>query len=169
MNNNIIQKYIYDEDVEQYKINGWFIGKLPVSKETCIKISIANKGKTAHNKGKPCSEEQKTKISKTKTGVKMSDEARKNNSNGHKGLPGTNTDKIVINNGIVEKFIKEADLQYYKQQNWVLGRKDSTKCASVLGKILINNGIINKYIFPSEFDEYNINGWIKGKAGTKSK
>lgn len=49
------------------------------------KQSESHKGQIPHNKGIPCSEEQKKKISKKLTGLKQSEETKKKRSNSLKG------------------------------------------------------------------------------------
>ena len=162
-----VQKFIPDEIVAEYTSLGWVIGYLPKTKEHCANISKSKIGQPPPNKGIPCSDEQKKKISKTKTGVKMSKEARKNISDGHKGLPGTNTNKIKINNGTIEKFVDNDSIDVFISTGWYIGVVNPSSRASVTGKILINNGIINKYIVREEFNDYIIKGWNKGSFRSK--
>ena len=61
------------------------------SEETRRKLSEANKGKPAHNKGVPMSEEQKKKLSESKKNI--SDETRKKISEAKKGKPAPNKGK----------------------------------------------------------------------------
>ena len=61
------------------------------SEEARRKMSEANKGKPAHNKGVPMSEEQKKKLSESKKNI--SDEIRKKISEAKKGKPASNKGK----------------------------------------------------------------------------
>ena len=61
------------------------------------KLSDAHKGKSPSNKGKPCSEETKEKIRQQILGRKR------------------------INNGIVEKYVKEDELNDYLNNGFKLG------------------------------------------------
>ena len=73
------------------------------SDETKRKISDAKKGKTTWNKCKHHSEETKRKISEAQKGKILSEETKRKISEGSKGK---NKDRIWINNGIVNKFVK---------------------------------------------------------------
>ncbi len=162
-----VQKFIPDEIVDEYVSLGWVIGYLSRSKEHCANISKSKIGQPAPNKGIPCSDEQKKKISKTKTGVKMSKEARKNMSDSHKGLPGTTTNKIKINNGVDEKFVDKDALDSFISIGWSIGAANPSSRASVTGKILINNGSVDKYIFIEQFDLFHQEGWKRGSFRAK--
>lgn len=80
----LIAKYKSNKSKYGYNIeNGGHINC--VNESTKRKISIANKGRIAPNKGKPMSKEQKEKISKSSKGKIISIETRKKISKANKG------------------------------------------------------------------------------------
>jgi hypothetical protein len=80
------------------KLNGRY--GVEVSQSTRDKISAANKGKPAHNKGKPMSEEQKAKISVAKKGKKQNPEIVKRRAKAQTGLKRSDATKQKIKDGV---------------------------------------------------------------------
>ena len=86
-------------------------------------------------------------------------------------------DRMFINNGNVEKFIKKDELDNYLNSGYTIGRlpfnknhiknmSDSAKNRTgknSKGNIIINNGITEKRIFPDELNYYIKLGWVKGR------
>lgn len=99
----------------------------PLSQEALLKISKALKGRTSPNKGVPCSEEQKAKISATLMGKKHSDQRRKNISLAHIGQIAWNKGKnkltdeqrlsIKIDDRPVKVIAEEYDVNIYDIQD----------------------------------------------------
>ena len=74
--------------------------------------------------------------------------------------PNTNSGKIVLNNGIITKFVDKSELDKYLSEGWIKGKivKKSQK-----GRIRINNGIEEKFISVEEFENnYDKTIWKKG-------
>ena len=53
VNNKIINKRIYLEELETYLANGWLRGKKPLSEQHKLNIGLKSLGREAWNKGKP--------------------------------------------------------------------------------------------------------------------
>ena len=111
VNKNKINKMIPPDKINEYLSDGWNVGVYrseeskqkhrispmkgkKMSAESRLKMSLAKKGKPAHNKGIPQTEEVKKKISKTLTGFKHSKESRLKMSNSRKGKKQSEETKI---------------------------------------------------------------------------
>ena len=112
-----------------------------LTEETKRRISESTKGRTPWNKGLHWGEETKRKISETQKGRKLSEERRKNISEGHKGI-----------------FKGDKHPMYGKHHNEESKRKMSE---SSKGKHFYNNGVIN--VFRRECPEGFVKGRIKHK------
>ena len=96
-----------------------------VSEKTRLRLSIANKGRVSHNKGKPMSEEQKQKlrvafanspnrgdewrekISENRKGIKASDETKRHLSEIRKGHPVSEETRRKIGNAHLGKTVSK--------------------------------------------------------------
>lgn len=109
INNGSREKLVCASDIEAYLHDGWFRGAKPrkrvsPSEETRRKISLANKGREAHNKGKPS----------PLKGMKRTDDIRQSISSARTG-------GRWITNGVDTKYTHDAELP----EGWTYGR--STK------------------------------------------
>lgn len=105
---------------------------------------------------------------------KFSDDARKNISNGHKGLQVHNKNKICIFKDNIEKFIFKEELFTYLSTGWCEGRKPMTQEQKIKlskaqkgkkgmkGWKSMNNGKVNTRVHPDEYDNYKSQGWVDG-------
>lgn len=101
--------------------------------------------------GKPKSDEMKTKLARSKTGVKrppFSDEWKKSISLASKGRPKSEETK---------KRMSEVDRSYMKSDNWKESHSNAMK--KRIGKIFINDGSKNRIIFPEDLIPI---GWKRG-------
>lgn len=64
--------------------------------EAKLKMSLAKKGRPAHNKGKPMSEESKAKLSKSKSGKKLSEEHKQKISESGRGRKMSEEHKKIV-------------------------------------------------------------------------
>lgn len=90
------------------------------------------------------------------------------------GKPGTTTGRTKINNGVVEKFVFNEELDSFIQQGWIKGsnpnRKQtdySNRKGTTTGRIGINNGVNNKFIMEDELESYIQQGWYRGSKSNK--
>jgi len=124
------------------------------SEETRLLLSKALKGRIAHNKGIPMSEEQKFKLSNSLK--KAYSERPELSANISETISKRNFNCIWITNGVEDKFVDKDTLKMY--EGYTLGRsKISNK--SKTGYRFINNGIENRQIGP---DEEVPEGWLLG-------
>ena len=96
--NNSLSNLMYLTHSEHAKIHG-----KNMSEERKRKISEAKKGEKHPLYGKQLSEETKKKLSDSLKGHKVSEETKRKIRNSSKGL---NKDRIWINNGMINKFVK---------------------------------------------------------------
>jgi 5-methylcytosine-specific restriction endonuclease McrA len=87
------------------------------------KISERMKGKPAHNKGKPMSQEQKDKVSKALTGKKLSVTTRKKLSDSQKGRIFTQEDREKNRQGQYRRFEREIPGYRYEDDGRRIRRK----------------------------------------------
>lgn len=164
-----------------------------LSEETKTKISNNLKGKYCGENHpmyrKHHSEETKQKMSEAKKGKHLSEEHKRKISLSEKGrkhskeallkMAQTKTGRIIINNGINNKFIIPEDLNYYLSLGYVKGyicnrktRNNETKqkmSKATKGRVHINNGNICKFVKQEELQQYLSDGWKKGRLITKNK
>ena len=124
VNKNKINKMVPPNKINEYLLDGWDVGvyisaeskqKLrtspmkgkKMSAESKLKMSLAKKGKPAHNKGIPQTEEVKKKISKTLTGFKHSKESRLKMSNSRKGKKQSEESKIKRSKALMGHSVSE--------------------------------------------------------------
>ena len=88
---------------------------VPVSEETKIKISKTLTGRTA-------SEETRNKMSVSRTGLKHTESAKEKMRLATIGRESNSTNTIWINNGIINKRIKEEQLNEDSNKNFVKGK-----------------------------------------------
>ena len=113
MNDGIIEKLVMPYDIEKFIKAGWKLGFSESHRKNNSKAQI---GKTAHNKNKPMSEEQKSKLRKPKkegSGANMSAARRAGIKNGfivvwNKGIPSGRKGKPSGQKGIPRPGISNA-------------------------------------------------------------
>jgi len=148
INNGYIEKVITPEELQLYLDQGWIKKGLPKSKASIEKLSKRMKG-NQYNLGHKHSDETKLKMSKKGKGRKQSLEHMQNKSNSRKGyshseetrLKISNSRKnkvnsnesnkkrseslknrICINNGLIEKRIKEEEFIIYQSLGYIKGK-----------------------------------------------
>lgn len=158
--------------VEEKLNEGWILGLSPMRYEAF----------RFHQLGKPRTEEEKSKISATLTGKKKTAEHAKHISEGLKGRIVTDEmkkniskgtklamarpevkEKVSaglrnrhwINNGIINKTVKDYELNSYLEKGFVRGKLPCNRC-------WVNNGIIGKQVKAVELDSYLEKGFVKG-------
>ena len=72
--------------------------------------------------------------------------------------------KIVINNGVIEKYIYESDVEKYRDLGWVRGRCGVHEPPSQKGKIWVNDGVKNAMVNRDNIPD----GWHLGKIKKSS-
>lgn len=147
-------KYITDEKRQLLSLNN--LGHI-ISEETKQKISQANKGKPAYNKGIPMNEETKLKLSIAKTGTKLniSDEERKRRSDLIKEYMATHPRDLSGKNnphyGIsVPDEQKNRQSQKMKGRHWYNNGEISISAFEcpigfVPGRLNLNSGVVGVY------------------------
>ena len=156
----------------------------PVSEEAKQKISKANKGKTAWNKGKTgiYSEETKRKIGTRDHSLCWTEEMKKRQSEKLKGRPSPNKGKIMSEeekkkiSESVKKTFKERHISE-KLSKMFKGRISPNKgqkfgprpiqSEKMKNKVHMNNGNIAKMIDKELIEEYKSKGWILGRLKSK--
>ena len=66
--------------------------------------------------------------------------------------------RIVLNNGIMHKYVLPNELDKYLSNGWVKGEIEH----STLGRISVVKENKQRYVLPNELDKYLSNGWVKG-------
>lgn len=198
VNNGIKNKMILKQDLAKFLDEGWLLGgkKLNLTPEERINRQERNKqkkGKSNKNKGKIVihKNNQIKRINKNNlndylingwilggiTGKKVSLESRIKSSQSHKGKPGSNTGKILINNGKITKYIFKIDLEYWLNLGWKRGKLPITdahrkhlsealkgkEISWAKGSSYYTNGYKEKRIFESDVLYYISIGWRKGR------
>ena len=135
INNILVVKYIYEDYIQKYLDEGWFLGG------------------TNNIKGK-------IKINNTKINIYIDkSELQKYLDEGwiKGGLSNSSKGYVRIINKLKnkEKFINKSELQKYINKGWIRGSLHT-------GRIHINKNNIDKMIFKSELQKYLDEGWIKG-------
>lgn len=92
------------------------------SAEAKAKISATHKGKTNWHKGKIRSEETRKKISEGRTGIKFTDQHRKNIALGGMGEKNSNYGKCWITKDGINKKIKKEEIDFYIEIGYSKGR-----------------------------------------------
>jgi len=124
----------YNKSSRDFKYAIELLKTIPVSKETCKKISKANKGKDTWNKGKICPQlstmkgkhqsiQTKRKISEFNKGRKHSEESKKKMSKNFKGRISPTKNLIWMHFSDNTKMIKEEEKINYLLMGWIIGRK----------------------------------------------
>lgn len=129
---------IHKDELEKYLNDGWISGR--------------------HNYFTDESKKQMSKSALQKPA--MSSDTRKKISQLFKN-------RCWVNNGIINKFIQDSELEQYLLNGWHKKRM-KIKTNNRDQRRWINNGIANKAIHMSELDNYLLNGWKKGKYNKKS-
>lgn len=70
--------------------------------------------------------------------------------------------RIVLNNGIIHKYVLPKELDKYLSEGWTKGNCNINPVTNN-GKIVINKDGSNKFIKPENLDRYLSEGWTKGK------
>lgn len=103
-------------------------------------------------------------------GYRFSEEAKKNLSNSHRGLPSASLGRVRITKDGKIKNVKKEDVQLYLDQGWVVGSCNQNYLVSKdghssnFGKVCINDGERNFYCYPKELEKYLAEGWTKGRT-----
>ncbi len=100
----VVQKYISDDEIEEYEAMGWHHGANDSFKEKCRKRSIGNKNPFY---GKHHSKETLEKIKRTK-------EERKVSNNGY----------LMYHKGNELRYIKPEEISKYESDGWVHGNTE---------------------------------------------
>lgn len=131
----------------------------------------------------PASEKQKKQLSERRKNIKVSESTREK-------LRAKQLGKKCINNGIIAKYVSEADLNEYLGSGWKLGHlpkdrsdrvnkfkqthysKDNSEWKenirkAVKGRKWVTNGIIDKQIKPEEIDWYLSIGFKLGRSKSR--
>lgn len=155
--------FVPKEEIDKYLELGAIIGRGPHTEESNKKNRLSHIGKSL-----PHTEEWNKKIALGNTGKSKSEELKRKISMTLKGDTekcGKNRGKIIINNGIIYKYVYKEDFDnLYQFQGWTLGKgglyNPNTKTK---GKIRINNENGAKYVTLEEFEEkYSKEGWHRG-------
>lgn len=104
--------YINKNELQEYLLDGYVLGRPPLTDETKDKISLANKGK----KHKPLTEECKKKIGDSLKGRHISNEQKLQISTKNRNR------KYIYKDG-VQKFVTQEQLPLYLEDGWEIGRK----------------------------------------------
>ena len=162
MKNGLTEIKINPEEIDKYRVLGFYEGRLHMTDIQKFKLSLSHMGKKLTEKhkenisigsiGKNKSKSMKDKLSETRTGM------------------------VFINNGEIEKIIKPTDLHLYVYDNWKEGKLpmlEETKKAiskssfgkpgTTTGRIYINKNSVEKVIPKDKLDEHISNGWVKGR------
>lgn len=164
MNNGIIEKYVYITEIDTYAQNGFIQGRLPFSDESKIKMSKSQKAKYTEDNnyinpmtGRKHSEQMKTTLSKSRTGIG-------NPSYGKKWL----------NNGYENVYVYPEQISQYILLGYVEGKLSHTNETknkikqSYIGRKWMNNGYENRFVIPEEIDNFLLNGYTFGKQLKKN-
>lgn len=82
---------------------------------------------------------------------------KKLNENHKKNISLSRKNRIWINNGVKNTFIKNEDFLKYKNAGWIRGKLK-------IDKFWITNGLENKLVSVKEYDEiYKNMGYLKGR------
>lgn len=104
-------------------------------KELRAKKSDKAKGRTSSNKGKKMSEKTKNLLSLK------------------------NSNKVFVNNGIIEKVLPQKEADVLLNNGWNKGHLKSNS----LDTIWVNNGTVNKRIHKEEKNKFISIGWLEGR------
>lgn len=135
---------------------------IPLTKKAKEKISLKLKGRKL-------SQETINKMAESKIGFKHSDQSKSKmrkpkseeaKKNMNESYYSRNEGKIVINNGVVEKYVTENQLENFISDGWVKGRHGSHKPPSQKGKIWVNDGTKNAMVNRDNIPD----GWYLGKV-----
>lgn len=124
------------------------------SNETKHKISKANLGHKAWNKGLDMNKVIPDFSERVKNGMQKSEKYFQS----FEKIRNANIGKITINNGTVCKRVNKDLLSDYINNGWVLGMLQTNKQK----RITINNGVNNKLVLEAEVLDYINNGWKYG-------
>lgn len=105
--NGVIIKYIKDDEIDEYELNGWYKGVPDFIKE---KERIASAGQNNGFYGKKHSEETRQRLS----------EARKGKNNWNYG-------KVIYHKDDKQKYIAIEEVEYYESIGWTKGMTDKNK------------------------------------------
>ena len=108
----------------------------------------------------------------------FSEETIKKMKKSHLGQKSNTEGKIKINNGIIAKYIKKSELNYYISIGWKKGalpfteehrknlskgNKNNPNIFNFKGYRYINNGVEEKRISPLDLEQYLLYGWKLGR------
>lgn len=160
MNNSKEEVLVLFENIAQFLENGYSIGRLPMSEEVKLRISITTKGKRTGDdnprRKHPVTEETKQKLKNYYKKMK------------EQGLSYSNKNKIAINKDGIIKYIFPIELETFIKLGWLCGGisnktpKLELAHKNRIGKIWVNNSLTNKLIRKEELDYYIENGYIQG-------
>ena len=147
--NGIVIKYIKDDEVAKYELNGWYKG---VPNHIREKERIANAGENNGFYGKKHSEDTRKRLSEVRTG--------KNN---------WNYGKIIYHKDDKQKYISVEEVEYYESLGWKKGMSESARhkiSKSNNGRKMPESALIKRSnVFIYNGEEYI--GWRKLQAYLK--